>query len=107
MSAANYQISAKMGFAPLDLVNVSVRRSSIMLYPRLMALMPVYERTHAFQVNKTALNNARGVKISQILDAFGAQMNSSLTVEGLISAWRRYFQERWMDFAHLSILSFH
>ncbi len=69
--------------------------------------MPVYEGAHAFQVNKTALNNARGIKISQILDAFGAQMNSSSTVEGLISTWRWYFQERWMDFAHLSILSFH
>ncbi len=96
-----------MGFAPLDLVNVLVGRSSIKLYPRLTASMPVYERAHAFQVNKTALTNARGVEISQILDAFGAQMNSSSTVEGLISAWRRYFQERWMDFTHLAILSFH
>ncbi len=107
MSAANYQISAEMGFTPLDLVDVSVGRSSIKLYPRLTALMPVYEHAHAFQVNKIALNIARGIKISQILDAFGAQMNSSSTVKGLISAWRRYFQEQWMDFAHLSILSFH
>jgi hypothetical protein len=69
--------------------------------------MPVYEGAHAFQVNKTALTNARGVEISEILDAFGAQVNSSSTVEGLISAWRQYFQERWMDFTHLAILSFH
>jgi hypothetical protein len=107
MSVANYQVSAEMGFAPLDLVDVSVGQSSIKLYPRLTASMPVYEQAHAFQVNKTALTNAQGVEISQILDAFGAQMNSSSTVKGLISAWRQYFQEQWIDFAHLAILSFH
>jgi hypothetical protein len=96
-----------MGFAPLDLVDVSVGRSSIKLYPRLTASMPVYERAHAFQVNKTALTNAQGIEISQIHDAFGAQMNSSSTVKGLISIWRQYFQEQWMDFTHLAILSFH
>jgi hypothetical protein len=89
MSVVNYQISAKMGFAPLDLIDVSVGQSSIKLYPKLTASMPVYEQVHAFQVNKTALTNTRGIEISQILDAFGAQMNSSSTVEGLISAWRR------------------
>jgi hypothetical protein len=107
MSVTNYQVSAKMGFAPLDLIDISVGQSSIKLNTRLTALMPVYKQAHAFQVNKTALTNARGIEISQILDAFGAQMNSSSTVKGLISAWCQYFQERWMDFAHLAILSFH
>jgi hypothetical protein len=42
-----------------------------------------------------------------VIDAFGAQLNASLTVEGILSNWRRYFNERWMDFAHLVIHSFH
>jgi hypothetical protein len=58
MSVANYQVSAEMGFALLDLVDILVGQSSIKLYPRLMALMPVYKQAHAFQVNKTALTNA-------------------------------------------------
>ncbi len=92
MASVNYQVSAKMGFAPLDLVDVLVGRSTCKLYPKLTSLMPVYERAHTFQVNKTALNNARGVEISQVLDALGGQMNSSSTVKGLVSAWRRHFQ---------------
>jgi hypothetical protein len=107
MASINYQVSAKMGFAPLDLVDVPVGRSTCKLYPKLTASMPVYEHAHAFQVNKTALNNARGVEISQVLDALGAQMNSSSTVKGLVSAWRRHFQARWFDFAFLTVLSFH
>jgi hypothetical protein len=64
MSVVNYQVSAEMGFALLDLVNVLVGQSSIKLYPRLTASMPVYKRAHAFQGNKITLTNACGVEIS-------------------------------------------
>jgi hypothetical protein len=68
--------------------------------------MPVWERGHAFQVNKAALDNLPA-EISLILDVFSAQLNSSLTVEGIISGLRWFFKERWIDFAHLDILLFH
>ena len=42
-----------------------------------------------------------------MIDAFGAQLNASSTIEGILSDWRRYFNEQWMDFAHLVIHSFH
>ena len=42
-----------------------------------------------------------------MIDAFGAQLNASLTVKGILSDWRRYFNEQWMDFAHLVIHFFH
>jgi hypothetical protein len=42
-----------------------------------------------------------------ILDAFGMQLNASSTVEGILSDWCRFFKDRWIDFAHLTILSFH
>jgi hypothetical protein len=47
----------KMGFAPLDLIDVPVGRMTIKLYPEITPAMPVHERAHAFQVNKAALNN--------------------------------------------------
>ena len=66
----------------------------------------VYERAHAFQIAKAALENLPA-NLRLVMDAFGAQLNASSTVEGILSDWRRFFQERWLDFAHLSILSFH
>ena len=103
----NPQVNAKMGFAPLELVNVTVGHISVKLYPRITAMMPVYERAHAFQVNKTALKNRPGTDFGHFLDTFGAQLNLSSTMEGLISDWGRFFKEQWMDFNHLMILSFH
>ncbi len=96
----------KMGFAPLDPVDVSVGRMNIKLYPKIMPLMPVYEHVHAFQVNKTTLKDLP-TNLWLIIDAFGSQLNASLTVEGILSDWRRYFLEHWMDFGNLTILSFH
>jgi hypothetical protein len=66
----------------------------------------VYERAHAFQIAKAALENLP-TDLRLIMDAFGAQLNASSTVEGILSDWRRFFQERWIDFANLTILSFH
>ena len=95
-----------MGFTPLDLVDVPVGRMTIKLYPKITPVMPVHERAHAFQVNKATLKDLP-TDLRLVIDAFGAQLNASLTVEGILSNWRRYFNERWMDFAYLVIHSFH
>jgi hypothetical protein len=100
------RIVHEMGFAPLDPIDVSVGRMNIKLYPKIMPLMPVYERAHAFQVNKTALKDLP-TDLRLIIDAFGLQLNASSTVESILSNWHHYFLERWMDFGHLTILSFH
>ena len=42
-----------------------------------------------------------------VINAFGSQLNASLTVEGILSNWRWFFNKRWIDFAHLTILLFH
>ena len=96
----------EMGFAPLDPVDVPIGRMTVKLYPKITAAMPVHERAHAFQVNKSALKDLP-TDFRLVIDAFGAQLNASSTVEGILSDWRRFFQERWMDFSHLTILSFH
>ena len=96
-----------MGFAPLNLVNVSVGQLHVKLCPKIgPSMVFVYERAHAFQIAKAALENLPA-DLRLVMDAFGAQLNASSTVEGILSDWRRFFQERWLDFARLSILSFH
>ena len=96
----------KMGFAPLDLVNVPIGRITVKLYPRITPAMPVHEHAHAFQVNKATLKDLP-TDLCLVTDALGAQLNASLTVEGILSDWRRYFNECWMLFNNLAILSFH
>ena len=95
-----------MGFVPLNLIDVSVGRINVKLYPPLTKDMPVHERGHAYQVNKAALTNLP-VDFSLILDTFDAQLNATLMVKGIMSDWHRYFKDRWMDFGYLTILSFH
>jgi hypothetical protein len=96
----------KMGIAPVDPVDVPVGRMIVKLYPKIIPLMPVHERVHTFQVNKLAIKDLP-TNFWLVIDAFGAQLNASLTVKGILSNWRCFLQERWMDFGHLSILSFH
>jgi hypothetical protein len=105
MSLKDSAVYNQMGFASLDLVDMSVSRINIKLYPPLTKDMPVHKRKHAYQVNKATLTNLPA-DFSLNFDAFGAQLNASLTVEGIMSDWRHYFKDRGMDFGHLTILSF-
>jgi hypothetical protein len=42
-----------------------------------------------------------------MLDALGAQLNLSVSVEGMIVEWLWFFQDSWFNFRLLHILSFH
>jgi hypothetical protein len=106
MSLKDSAVYNQMGFAPLDLIDVLVGGINIKLYPHFTKGMPVHECGHAYQINKAALTNLPA-DFSLILDAFGVKLNASLTVEGIMSGWRSFFKDRWMDFGHLTILSFH
>ena len=68
--------------------------------------MQIWERAHAYQINKTALKNLP-TDLKLIIDAFGAQLNASSTTEGIISDFKRHFSDHWMCFQNLTILSFH
>ncbi len=65
-----------------------------------------HERTRAFHINKTALSS-QSIDLRVQLDAFGHQLNLSAMVDGVINNWLRHFYDRWFNFSHLSILSFH
>ncbi len=79
-----------MGFTPLDLVDVHVGQTTVKLYLKISPSMQIWERTHAYQINKTALMNL-STNLKLIINAFGAQLNASLTMEGIISDFKRHF----------------
>ncbi len=79
-----------MGFAPLDPVNVLVSRMIVKLYPKIIPLMPVHKRAHAFQVNKSALKDLP-TNLWLVIDTFGAQLNASSTIKGILSNWHCFF----------------
>ncbi len=84
-------------FAPRVLVPVAVGRATVNLYPVIDPGMPVEERAHAYQVNKTALASAP-VNLRAQLDALGQQLNLAATVDSVHDDWLRFFQDSWCDF---------
>ena len=72
---------AAITFTPKNSVVVNVGRIPTDLYPRIDMDMPIWERAHAFHVNKTAIMNV-DVDIQTQLDAFGSQLNLSAIVDG-------------------------
>ena len=96
----------EMSFVPRDLVSVQVGRLSVSLYPKVETGMPVFERAHAFQVNKSALEPLP-IDTRLILDALGAQLNCSAIVDGLMFDWRGLFDSAWYDFNNLTIAGYH
>jgi hypothetical protein len=95
-----------MGFTPLELVDVNVGRTTVKLYPKIGPTMQIWEQAHAYQINKTTLTNLL-TDLKLIIDAFGAQLNASSTMEGILSNFKRYFSDRWMSFDNLTVLYFH
>ncbi len=45
------------GFMPQDLVEIHVSTITAKVYPKILPMLVVFEHAHAFQVNKTTLNN--------------------------------------------------
>jgi hypothetical protein len=97
---------SEMGFMPLDLVDVTVGRVSTKLHPKIMSTMQIFDRAHAWQINKTALFNLPA-DFKLVIDAFGAQLNATSTVEGIVSNWKHFCADRWYNFHHLTIMLFH
>jgi hypothetical protein len=99
------QASVSTLFAPRTLVPVSVGCTTVNLYPVVDHTMMVHKRAHAFQINKNALSS-QALDLRVMLEALGQQLNLSASVEGMIGGWLRCFQDSWVDFHHLQLLSF-
>jgi hypothetical protein len=93
-------------FALKTLVPVLIWRKTVNLYPIVNTTMLVHNHARAFQINKTALL-LQALELPVMLDALGAQLNLSASVEGMIKEWLQFFQDSWFNFSLLQILSFH
>ena len=93
-------------FVPRTLEPVQIDKMTVKLYPVVDSTMKRPERTHAFQINKTALA-APGIDHRVMLDTLGAQLNLSAIVDGVLGNWTRHFQCAWCNFDNLTILLFH
>jgi hypothetical protein len=96
----------EMAFIPRKLFTVQVGHYLVNVYPKVEPSMPVYERTHAFQVACTALEPLP-VNRCLILDVLGAQLNCSAIVDGQVFNWLNRFDKHWFNFANLVIQLFH
>ena len=94
------------GFTPHALIPVLVGRFTVNLYLIVNATMMVQECAHTFQINKAALLSL-ALDLRTMLDALGAQLDLSASIEGMIEEWLWLFQDGWFDFTALQILSFH
>jgi hypothetical protein len=83
----NPNVISDMGFTPLDLVDITIGRVTAKVYPKITPTMQIFDHAHAWQINKTALYNLPA-DFKLIIDAFGAQLNATLTVEGIVSDWK-------------------
>jgi hypothetical protein len=54
-SPQDLRVVHEMAFAPLNPVDIRIGAMTIKMYPKITPGMPVHERAHAFQVNKSAL----------------------------------------------------
>jgi hypothetical protein len=93
-----------MPFVPHILVTVQPGCLLASVYPKIEPSMPVFERAHAFQVVKSALEPLPA-DTRLIFDAIGTQRNCSAIVNGLMFNWHSLFDSAWYDFCnnfHLS-----
>jgi hypothetical protein len=65
---------------------------TVNFYPIINTTLLVHERAHTFQINKTALS-LQALDLRVMLDALGAQLNLSASVEGMIKEWLWFFQD--------------
>ena len=98
--------TCEMQFTHKALVQVKVGGQSVNLYPVLDATMTAAERAHGFHVNKSNLT-AAPLAPRQMINAMGQQTGQSAVVEGAIAGLLRHFQDHWMNFRNLTIISWH
>jgi hypothetical protein len=95
-----------LAFVPKDTVNVVIGKQSANIYPKIEPMWNVEERAYAFHVASTALKNLH-LTAYVYVDAMGVFLDSQTVVASLKADFYNHFEDHWLDFAHLQILSFH
>ena len=65
---------AAITFEPKKLVSIPIGKSYVNFYPQIDATMPIWERAHAFHINKSAAISSNADQNLQ-LEALGSQLN--------------------------------
>jgi hypothetical protein len=77
-------------FAQRALIPISVRHSTVYIYPSVDNSMQPHERVHAYHITLTALTS-QNLDMRLQLDALGHQLNLQATVDGVVKNWLRFF----------------
>ena len=96
----------KVRFEPKETVTVVIGKISVHLYPDIHPLMPVAEKAHGYHVTTTSLKGAR-LAPDVYVDHLGMHLDSTSLVAGLKQDFMDRFDEHWLDWNNLTILSFH
>ena len=83
-----------------------IGKISVHLYPDIHPLMPVAEKAHGYHVTTTSLKGAR-LAPDVYVDHLGMHLDSTSLVAGLKQDFMDRFDEHWLDWNNLTILSFH
>ena len=97
---------AAITFEPKKAVPVQVGKLTVNMYPQVDASMPIWERAHAFHLNRSACA-ASNADLAAQLEALGSQLNLESIVDGCRSDFNNHYRTNWMNMQHLCILSFH
>ena len=98
--------ASKSPFVPRKLKIVTIRRTSVLLYPQVNEKMTNPKKTMAYQHNKTALVSADLDQHAHIL-TLANWLNLILTAESSLANWERKLSRNWANFQYLMILSRH
>ena len=94
------------GFEPKDTVQVSVGRHTANLYPKLTHSMSVEERAHGFHVTVAGLEMIN-IDVGVLLETLGHHCMCSALIDSYKAQWRDHFEDHWLDWGCLEIVSFH
>jgi hypothetical protein len=98
--------ASKSPFVPRKLEIVTIRCTSVLLYPQVNEKMTDPEKAMAYQHNKTALASADLDQCARIL-TLAVRLNLMLTAESSLADWERKLSHNWANFKYLTILSWH
>ena len=104
--AHSSKTSTQASFKPLPLVSTPVGKYHVMMYPFVTPKMPIYERAHAYHINRSALT-LLSIDSRMYIDALGGALGTSTTAEGFTADFTRHFKDNWYNMANLQILAFY
>jgi hypothetical protein len=103
MSSPNIQARR---FVPRKAETIVIGKTSVLLYPKVDPTMSDPEKVLAYQQNGVVLAGADLNQRARIL-ALAERLDLMLMVESSLADWERMLSKNWLNFANLTIISWH